>query len=59
MNRAFEIGDGVGGVVILDNFITKSNQTSLTGKLLVAFVTDFASEYLTDYLTTKPLSYLS
>ena len=59
MSRVFEIGAGVGGVVVLDNYITKSNQTSLTGKLLVVFVTDFASEYLTDYLTTQPLAYLS
>ena len=59
MSRVFEIGGGVGSTVILENYITKSSQSSLTGKLLVVFVTDFASEYLTDYLTTKPLSYLS
>jgi hypothetical protein len=59
MERTFEIGGSLGATYVLDQYLSKPDNASLTSKLLVALASDFAGEYIKDWVTTAPLVYLS
>ena len=61
MQRAVEIGSGVGTAYAVNKFVLKSGgyRENITNKLITFAVADVIGEYASDYINNRPLSILS
>ena len=61
MQRAIEIGSGVGGAYAINKFVLKSGgyRENMTNKLITFAAADIIGEYASDYINNRPLSILS
>ena len=57
--RLAEISIGAGGAYALNRFVLKNdfNSRNMVNKIGILVASDFISEYITDYLNGKPLSF--
>jgi hypothetical protein len=57
--RLAEISIGAGGAYALNRFVLKNdfNSRNMVNKIGILVASDFVSEYITDYLNGKPLSF--
>ena len=60
-NRVAEIAGGVGATYVVSKFLVKDNSSSqmLMKRMAVVVAADFVGEYVSDYVSNKPLSYLA
>ena len=61
MQRAVEIGSGVGTAYAVNKFVLKSGgyRENITNKLITFGAADIIGEYASDYINNRPLSILS
>ena len=61
MQRAIEIGSGVGAGYAINKFVLKSGgyRENMTNKLITFAAADIIGEYASDYINNRPLSILS
>ena len=61
MQRAIEIGSGVGTAYAVNKFVLKSGgyRENMTNKLITFAVADVIGEYASDFINNRPLSILS
>ena len=60
-NRVAEIAGGVGGAYVISKFVVKdtSSPQMMMKRLGVVIAADLAGEYASDYVNSRPLSYLA
>jgi hypothetical protein len=61
MQRAIEIGSGVGAGYAINKFVLKSGgyRENITNKLITFAAADIIGEYASDFINNRPLSILS
>ena len=58
-HRAIEVGLGTTGVVLFNRYVSMTTPQSMIRTAGIVLAADFIGEYVADYATKQPLSYLA
>ena len=58
-HRAIEVGLGTTGVVLFNRYVSRTAPQSMIRTAGIVLAADFIGEYIADYATKQPLSYLA